>query len=172
MGVLYSTSPVGAFSSSLLLISIFFILGFGNLFLLYLTRKPRKKRSVGNYVTIILSILLIVFGVATTIATFNTYQNGDKTVRVQALEKREVVTKCNKYYCTEYNVETTDGEKFYVFGLTKGTWDEIRIEACYQFTYYPLKPLLADYLQEESDYPNLYEMTGYITRIEQIGCSS
>lgn len=138
---------------------------------MYLTRKPRKKRAVGNVVIVILSILMFVFGVATTFVTYNTYQNGDKTVRVQALEKREIVTRCYKDYCTNYNVETTDGEKFYVFGLKKETWEEIRVEACYQFTYYPLKPLLADYLQEESAYPNLYETTGYITRIEQVGCS-
>lgn len=170
MDALYSASPLGAFSTSLIYIGIFFILGFGNLLLVFLTRKARKKRQVGNYVTVIISIFVILIGVASTVVTFNTYINGDKTVLVQALEKREVTVKCGKYYCTEYNVETTDGEKFYVFGLSKETWNEIEVEACYQFTYYPLKPLLADYLQQENPYPTLYETTGYITLIEKVRC--
>ena len=169
MDVLYSASALGAFSSSLIYIAIFFLLGFGNLLLLFLTRS-RKKRKIGDYVLGFISILIIFFGVLTSIATFNTYQNGDKTVRVQAVEKREVTVKCNKYYCTEYNVETTDGEKFYVFGLEKDVWDKVEVNSCYQFTYYPLKPLLADYLQQENPYPNIYETTGYITLIEKVGC--
>lgn len=170
MDIIYSASPLGAFSSSLIYIAVFFILGFGNLLILFLTRSRRKRRKMGNYVLGFLSVLIIFFGVLTSIATFNTYQSGDKTVRVQAMEKREITTKCNKYYCTEYSVETTDGEKFYVFGLEKDTWGKIEVNSCYQFTYYPLKPLLADYLQEENAYPSLYETTGYITLIGQVNC--
>lgn len=170
MDALYSASSLGAFSSSLIYIGIFFLIGFGNLLLVFLTRKPRKKRQVGNYVMVILSIFLILVGALMTVVTFNTYVSGDKTVLVQALEKREVTVKCGKYYCTEYNVETTDGEKFYVFGLSNETWDEMEVEACYQFTYYPLKPLLADFLQQVDPQPSLYETTGYITLIEKIRC--
>lgn len=170
MDILYSASPLGAFSGSLFAIVFFFLLGLGNLLLLTLTRKPRKKRKVGDYVLGAISIFLILVGAAVTFVTFNTYQNGDKTVHVRATEKREITVKCGKYYCTEYHVETTDGEKFYVFGLKKDTWDKIETEACYQFTYYPLKPLLADYLQEENQYPNVYETTGDITLIERVGC--
>jgi len=170
MDIIYSASALGAFSSSLIYIAIFFILGFGNLLVLFLTRSRRKKRKMENYVLGFLSILIIFFGVLTSIATFNTYQNGDKTIRVRAVEKREVTVKCNKYYCTEYNVETTDGEKFYVFGLEKETWDNVEVNSCYQFTYYPLKPLLAGYLQEENQYPSLYETTGHITLIGKVGC--
>lgn len=170
MDIIYSASALGAFSSSLIYIAIFFILGFGNLLILFLTRNRRKKRKMGNYALGLLSILIIFFGVLTSIATFNTYQSGDKTVRVQVMEKREITTKCNKYYCTEYSVETTDGEKYYVFGLEKDTWGKIEVSSCYQFTYYPLKPLLADYLEEENAYPSLYETTGYITLIGQVNC--
>lgn len=170
MDIIYSASPLGAFSNSLIYIAIFFILGFGNLLILFLTRSRRKKRKMGNYALGFLSVLIIFFGVLTSIATFNTYQSGDKTVRVQAMEKREITTKCNKYYCTEYSVETTDGEKYYVFGLEKDTWEKIEVNSCYQFMYYPLKPLLADYLQEENAYPSLYETTGYITLIGQVNC--
>jgi len=169
MDIIYSASALGAFSGSLIYIVIFFILGFGNLLLLLLPRR-RKKRKIGDYVVGFISILIIFFGVLLSISTFNSYQNGDKTVQVTALEKRETTVKCNKYYCTEYNVETTDGEKFYVFGLEKDIWEKVEVNSCYQFTYYPIKPLLADYLQQENPYPNLYETTGYITLIEKTGC--
>ena len=170
MDIIYSASALGAFSSSLIYIAIFFILGFGNLLLLLLTRSRRKKRKLGDYVLGFISILIIFFGVLLSISTFNSYQNGDKTVRVTALEKRETTVKCNKYYCTEYSVETTDGGKFYVFGLEKDIWEKVEVNSCYQFTYYPIKPLLADYLQQENPYPNVYETTGYITLIEKAGC--
>ena len=167
---IYSASSLGAFSGSLFLIGFLFILGLGNLLLLFLTRNPRKKRKVGDMVLGLISGLLLLFGVLSAIVTFNTYQNGDKTVRVQAVEKRENTVKCGDFYCTEYGVETTDGDKFYVFGLEKDTWDKVEVESCYRFTYYPFKPLLADYVQPESQYPNMYETTGYITLIEKIGC--
>jgi len=170
MDIIYSASALGAFSSSLIYIAIFFILGFGNLLLLLLTRSRRKKRKLGDYVLGFISILIIFFGVLLSISTFNSYQNGDKTVRVTALEKRETTVKCNKYYCTEYSVETTDGGKFYVFGLEKDIWEKVEVNSCYQFTYYPIKPLLADYLQQENPYPNVYESTGYITLIEKVDC--
>ena len=56
------------------------------------------------------------------------------------------------------------------FGLEKEIWEKVEVNSCYQFTYYPIKPLLADYLQQEDPYPNLYETTGYITLIEKTGC--
>lgn len=170
MDIIYSASPLGAFSGSLFLIGFLFILGFGNLSILFLTHSRRKKRKIGDYVMGFISILLIFFGALSTIVTFNTYQNGDKTVQVKALEKRETTVKCNKYYCTEYSVETTDGVKRYVFGLEKDIWNKMEIGACYQFTYYPLKPLLADYVRQGNQYPSLYETTGYITLIAQVRC--
>lgn len=170
--VIYSASPLGAFSSSLIYIGIFFLIGFGNMLILFLTRKPHKKWRAGDYVLAVLSVFLVLVGAAMALATYNTYQNGDVTVQVEALEKREATVKCGKYYCTEYSVETTDGGKLYVFGLEKDTWEKMEVSSCYQFTYYPLKPLLADYLKQEDAYPDLYELTGYITRIELVDCSS
>lgn len=105
-----------------------------------------------------------------TVATYNTYQNGDKTVNVQLVEKSEVTVRCGKNYGTNYRVETTDGDKLYVFGLEKDTWEQVQVNSCHQFTYYLLKPLLADYLEQENQYQNLYETTGYITLIEKVGC--
>lgn len=166
MNVLYSASPLGAFTNSMIYIAIFFVLGLGNLVLLLLTRKPRRKRKAGDIVFAVISLFLMFIAVLMSVVTFNTYQNGDETVNVRALEKRETTVKCGEFYCAEYSVETSNGEKFYVFGLEKNVWEKVEVNACYQFTYYPLKPLLVDYLQQSTN----YETTGYITLIEKTGC--
>lgn len=170
MDMIYSASALGAFSGSLFTIGFLFFLGVGNLILLWVVPSPRKKRRTATFIQGFISIFLIFVGVAMSIATLNTYQNGDKTIQVKATEKQENTVKCGESYCTEYGVETTDGEKLYVFGLEKDTWDKMEVEACYQFTYYPLKPLLADYLQQENQSQNLYETTGYITLVEKVDC--
>ncbi|MBN8656674.1 MAG: hypothetical protein J0M11_13140 [Anaerolineae bacterium] len=170
MDIIYSASALGAFSNSLIYIGFFFFLGLGGLLLNYLPKRKRKEKFIKRHSLGCLSILILFFGVTTTIATYNTFTGGDKTVHVQVLEKEEVTRKCNKSYCTYYVVEATDGAKLYLFGLEKDTWEKMEVEACYQFTYYPLKPLLADYLQEDSQYPSLYEATGYITLIGKVEC--
>ena len=170
MDIVYTASPIKAFSGSLFFIGFCFILGFGNLVLNYLPKKKRRGGFIMRHSLGCVAVLLLVFGVASSVVTFNTYQNGDKTVQVQVTEKTETLVKCNESYCTEYGVDTTDGTKQYAFGLEKTTWDQMETGACYQFTYYPLKPLLAEYLQDENQQPSLYETTGYITLIAHIAC--
>lgn len=170
MDIIYSASALGAFSGSLFTIGFLFLLGAGNLMLLWVVPSPRKNRRVANFIQGFISVFLILVALAISIATFNTYQNGDKTIQVKATEKQENTVKCGESYCTEYGVETTDGEKLYVFGLEKDTWDKMEVNACYWFTYYPLKPLLADYLGQENQPQSLYETTGDITLIEKVSC--
>jgi hypothetical protein len=170
MDVIYTASPLKAFFGSLFYIGFCFVLGVGNLLLNYIPRKKRRTGFFGRHAPGCLAVFILMIGIVIAIATFNSYQNGDKTVDVKAMEKHERVVKCNEIYCREYTVETTDGEKYYVFGLSKETWEMIEVDSCYRFTYYPLKPLLADYLKEENEYPSLYEATGYITLIEKSGC--
>lgn len=165
--LIYSASPWKAVSGSLFLVAFCFVLGLLSLLPAVFSRKGKIIKRI---VTAGLGALLLLVGIAMSFSTYHTYQNGNKTVYVRAVEKREIVTRCNETYCTEYSVETTDGEKFYVFGLSKGTWEDIKVDVCYAFTYYPLRPLLADYLQEENQIPSLYETTGYITLIEQVTC--
>ena len=129
MDIIYSASALGAFSSSLIYIGFFFFLGLGGLLLNYLPKRKRKEKFLKRHSLGCLSILILFFGVTTAIATYNTFTGGDKTVQVQVLEKEEVTRKCNKSYCTYYEVETTDGEKLYRFGLEKDTWDKMEVDA-------------------------------------------
>lgn len=171
MDMIYSASALGAFSGNLFTIGFLLFLGIGNLILLWVVPSPRKKRRLVNFIQGFLSIFLILVGFSISIFTFNTYQNGDKTIHVKVTEKQENTVKCGESYCTEYSVETTDDVKLYVFGLKKDIWNKMEEEACYQFTYYPLKPLLADYLQQENQTENLYETTGDIILIEKVNCA-
>ncbi|MBL8062741.1 MAG: hypothetical protein JNK32_06975 [Anaerolineales bacterium] len=165
--LIYSASPFKAISGSLFMIGFCFLLGLGTLLPSFFARKEKLAKRI---VTGFIGIFLLFVGIGVSISTYNTYRNGDRTVLVQVLEKNEVTTKCNKFYCTDHVVETGDGQKRYVFGLSKEVWDVVEINACYRFTYYPLRPLLAGYLQEEDRYPSLYETTGDITLIELANC--
>lgn len=170
MDIIYEASPIRAFSGSLFFIGFCFVLGVGSLALNYLPKKRRKEGFIKRHSLGCVAVLVLFFGFVSGIVAFNTYLNGGKTVPVQVLEKTETLVKCNETYCTEYGVDTTDGTTRYVFGLEKRIWDLMETNACYRFTYYPLKPLLAEYLQGDGQQKSLYEATGYITLIEKIGC--
>ena len=166
--VLFSASPLKAFTGLLFLIVLLFLLGLLNAFTAVIPGSRRKK-TFARVGTGIVAFILLLTGAAITFTTYNSYLSGDKAVQVRVVEKREVTRNCNRRICTDYVVETTDGDKYYVFGLEKDTWGVIETNACYQFTYYPVKPLLADYLQENEP-QDLYETTGSITRIQIANC--
>ncbi len=101
---------------------------------------------------------------------YRQYQGGDKTTLVQVMEKNEVTTWCRNRFCTDHVVDTSDGQKNYVFDLKKDIWTAIEVDSCYRFTYYPIKPLLAEYLEGGDTNPSQYETTGEITQIEKVNC--
>jgi len=165
--VIYTATPLRAFGGAIFLIVFLFVLGLAGAFSAIFSRRERALMRIGTGCA---SIILLLAFVGSTIATFLTWQNGDKTVLVQTLEKNEVTSNCNGRQCTSYVAETSDGRKHYVFDLDKDVWDKIEVNACYQFTYYPAKSLFGDYLKQESDYPDLYETTGAITQIDKVNC--
>jgi hypothetical protein len=164
--VIYTATPLGAFSGALFLIVFLFGLGLVGAISAIFSKKERALMRIGMGCA---GIILLLAGVGSTIATFLTYKNGDKTVLVQVQEKNEVTSNCNGNQCTDYVAETSDGQKYYVFGLAKDVWDKIEVNACYKFTYYPAKSIFGEYLQQNNP-PSLYETTGGITRIEKVNC--
>jgi len=167
--VIYSASPLKVFSGAIIGSVIIFLVGLLAAFAAIASNKRRSQR-VTRFLAGCSSLILFLACGGIAISTYNSFQNGDKTVQVRLEEKNEVTEKCNNTYCTSYVLDTTDGSKYYVFGVGKDVWDVMEVNACYQFTYYPVKPLLAGYLQEENAYPDLYEPTGEIARIEKISC--
>lgn len=168
MDIIYSASPLKAFSGSLFLLAFLFILGgFGFLSAIF-SRRQKTVMRVGQGCV---SFFLLLVGVGSAIATFNTYQGGRETVLVKVEEKNIVKRNCDRVApCIDYVLDTTDGHKYYVFGVNEDTYNLIEVSSCYNVTYYPAKSLLGEYLQEESEYESLYETTGNISLIERTNC--
>ena len=116
-------------------------------------------------------VVLLLSGVVMVVATYRSYQSGDKTVLLRVEEKNEVVRNCDSPggTCRDYVVEGNTDGVYYTFGLGKDVWDIIEVDACYQFTYYPPKSLLGEYLQDPQ-YAGLYESASSFTRIERVNC--
>ncbi|MBE0671847.1 MAG: TrbC/VirB2 family protein [Anaerolineales bacterium] len=165
--LLYSVTPLQAFSGSIAGVVIMFILGLGLPILAIFNRKDSIWKKLGN---ILLGLFILLSGFLLMYGSYRQYQGGDKTTLVQVLEKNEVRNWCKNHFCTDYVIETSDSQKRYVFDLKKDVWNEIELASCYRFTYYPIKPLLAEYLKDGDTSPDLYETTGDITRIEKVNC--
>ena len=110
-------------------------------------------------------------GVVMVITTYRSYQTGDRTVVLQVDEKNEVVRNCDSPggTCRDYVVEAMLDQKYYTFNVGKIAWDQIIVNDCYLFTYYPHTSLLGEYLQDPA-YANTYESSATITRIERVNC--
>lgn len=168
--VIYSVSPLKAYTGGLFLIALLFVLGSFGVLSAFLSRQRRKK-IIERIITGVLGAFLILCGAVLGFVMSREYKTGQRTVLVQVNEKREVESNCpDGGICRSYTAETTDGQKLYVFGLKKEVWEKIEVDACYEFTYFPSQSLLGEYLQEDDSYPNLYEPTGEITQIELFNC--
>lgn len=160
--LLYSVTPLRAFSGAMTGVLILFLLGLGTPLLTIFNRRESIFKKI---ITLFLGAVIAFTGWVIMTGTYRQYQAGTKTILVQVEEKRESTGWCNRQLCTEYSAETTDGQKRYVFGLKKKIWAEIEVNSCYQF-YYPTQVKM----QGDSQYLSLYEMTGEITRIEKVNC--
>ncbi len=165
--LLYSVTPLWAFSGSIAGIVVMFILGLGIPVFAIFNRKDSIWKKFGNIVLrlfLLLASLLLLYG------SYRQYQGGDKTTLVQVMEKNAVRDWCGKFFCTDYIVDTSDGQRNYVFDLKKDVWNQVEVNSCYSFTYYPIKPIFAEYMQGGDTDPSLYETTGEITQIEKVNC--
>jgi hypothetical protein len=166
--LIYSASPLKTFSGSLILLAFFFLLGGLSILSAIFSR---RQKILPRIVQGLAGFILLLVGIGSGIATYNTYQNGEATVLVRVEKLRVVTRNCDNASrtCTDYVAETTDGRKLYDFNLGQDIWEKLAEKSCYQFTYYPAKSLFGEYLQE-GEPESLYETTGNISRIEQARC--
>lgn len=166
--VIYTASPLRAFSGLIFMTVFFFVLGLISAFIGILGRRDHILKRLGAGCA---GIVLLLSGVVLVITTYRSYQTGDKTVFLRVEEKNEVVRNCDAPggTCTDYVVEGNTDGVYYTFGLGKDLWDLIEVNACYRFTYYPPKSLLGEYLQDPQ-YAGLYESASSFTRIERAVC--
>jgi hypothetical protein len=77
--LLYSASPLKTFSGSLFMLAFFFLLGgLSVLSAIFSRRQKALSRIVQGFA----GFILLLAGVGSGIATYNTYQNGQATVLV------------------------------------------------------------------------------------------
>jgi hypothetical protein len=166
--VIYSASPLRAFSGLIFMTAFFFVLGLVGAFTGIFGRRDHILKRLGAGCA---GIILLLSGVVVTITGYQSYVNGDKTVLLRVEEKNEVVRNCDAPggTCRDYVVEGNTDGVYYTFGLGKNVWDVIEVNACYGFTYYPPKSLLGEYLQDP-EYADIYESSSSFTRIEQLNC--
>jgi hypothetical protein len=167
--VIYSATPLKAFSGSLFMLAFLFILGGVGVISAIFSRRDRMGKRIAQGCV---SVILLLAGVGGAIATFMTYTGGQTTAWVQVDKKRIVERNCDNASrtCTDYVIEASDGQKYYNFNLGQETWEKIEEQACYKFTYYPAESLLGGYLRQDNEYADLYETTANIAQIEQSGC--
>jgi hypothetical protein len=165
--LLYSVTPLQAFLGTIAGIVLLLVLGLGLPVVSIFNRKHSIWKKFGN---ILLGLFLVLIGLLLMYTSYRQYQGGDKTSLVQVFEKKEVTRWCRFRNCTDYVIDTSDGHKNYAFYLKKDIWSAIEVNSCYRFTYYPIKPIFAEYLEGGDTNPSLYETTGDITQIEKVNC--
>ncbi len=165
--LLYSVTPLQAFSGTIAGVVIMIIVGLGIPIVAIFNRKDSIWKKLGN---ILLGLFVLLSGFLLMYGSNRQYQGGDETTLVQVLEKNEVRDWCGKRFCTDYVVDTSDGQENYVFNLKKDVWNQVEVNSCYRFTYYPVKPILAEYMPGGDTDPGLYETTGTTTQIEKVNC--
>jgi hypothetical protein len=166
--LIYSVSPLRAFSGGIFLIAFLLLLGgVGALWAVF----KRKEKPLPRIAMGCSSLVLLAASVGLMINFLITFQTGDKTVIVHINDKDIVESNCgdNGSTCTSYVLETNAGTKLYDFSVAREAYEKVEVESCYQFTYYPGRSLLGRYLQE-TDYSDTYESVSTITRIEKVNC--
>lgn len=167
--VIYSVTPLKAFSGSFIFLAFFFLLGsFGFLAAIF----NRRGRAGSRIALGCASVVILLAGVGMFIATYMTYTGGQTTALVRVDKKRIVERNCDNASrtCIDYVIEASDGQKYYTFGLAEETWKLFEEQACYEFIYYPAQSLLGDYLQQDNPYADLYETTSNIVQIKTAQC--
>jgi hypothetical protein len=166
--VIYTASPLRAFSGLIFMTLFFFVLGLVGAFTGILGRRDHILKRLGAGCA---GLVLLLSGVVLVITTYRSYQTGERSVFLRVEEKNEVVRNCDSpgSTCRDYVVEGNTDRVYYTFGVGKDVWDRIEVNGCYQFTYYPPKSLLGEYLQDP-EYTGMYESSSSFTRIEQVNC--
>ena len=163
--VIYSASPLGTFSGTLLQMGFLIGLGIVGLGWAIFNGNQRKGPRIAVGVA---GLFLCGIGVLMLGYTLLNMMTTAQTATVSLHNKRVVTDNCgdNGQTCTRYVLETTAMPRSYDFTVGRSVFDSVEPGACYRVTYYPNKGLFA------TDYgSDLYVATAYISRIEQMQAS-
>ncbi|MFN8412467.1 MAG: hypothetical protein U0Z26_08770 [Anaerolineales bacterium] len=166
--VIYSVTPLRTFSGGIFLIIFFFGLGIAGAFW---SIGGKKDSIFSRIATGCSAIVLLVVGVIASITLLRTALSGSISVDAHVNKKRVVVSNCDTSggQCTSYVLETTTGQKQIDFTLPQSAYDKAEEGLCYEFTYYPPRPLFD--LFQNKEVSQLYESTASISRVAQVDAS-
>lgn len=158
--VIYSTSPLWAFSNPLLTVLFTACLGAAGLAASFFQRKQGKGARIAMAAS---GTVLILFSAITAVIFLVSITSGADTVAAHLNEKSVAVSNCGDSgsTCTDYILETTVGPASYDFVVNSKTYDLAQVGACYRVTFYRSKSItdpVAD--------TNTYHRIATITRIE------
>jgi len=164
--IIYSATPLRAFSGGVFL--VVFVLGLGGIGL-GMAIFRRKDKVLGRMATGVAGVILLVVGCVMAISMFFSIQNGDETVTAHLDKKRVVESNCSNSgtTCTSYQMEMTGNSKYYTFGVSQDVLDRVQEGQCYQVTYYTSRPLLN---LQENQYADQYVGSSTITLIQNVVC--
>jgi len=156
--VIYSVGPLQAFFGQLVTILILLLIGaFG----VGMSVIRTKQSTISRIVLALAGVVLLLAGGLTAFLVYREITGDAKTVTVLVEDKQIVESNCNDGdTCISYLVETSATPKFYDFTVPEDAYEQIQVRACYEFTYYPQRGLLAPAYDTE-----FYEAASTITRI-------
>jgi len=159
--VIYSASPVQAFTGFLL--AILLLLGLG-LFSLGAALLRHNQRRANQIITGVLGIFLLGIGCVLAAFTLISFSSGSRTVSLKFDNKAIANQTCGDNgisTCTFYVLSATTSTHAYDFDVPQSAYDKAHLNVCYKITYYPNKGLFNSSSDSDS-----YQSISSVSRIE------
>ena len=156
--VVYSTSPYQAALGTLGTIAFVFVIGLVGTGIALFRQKQRRSSRV---LVGVLGIFLLIISFVSAGFTLASVSNGAHTVTANLDNKTIAEDNCgdNGETCERFVLETTKDATAYDFNVPQVAYDNVQLNTCYTFTYYPNKGLF-------SGDAGSYQQIDYVTRIE------
>jgi hypothetical protein len=156
--VIYSASPFQAFLGTFEAVLFIFVIGLVGIGIAIFRRKQGRNTRL---LTGILGAFLVIVSFVTASITFGSVSNGVQTVTANLNNKTIAEDNCgdNGETCQRFVLETTTNSITYDFNVPQAAYDNVQIDTCYKFTFYPNAGLFPNDT-------NSYQQINNVSRIE------
>jgi hypothetical protein len=141
--VIYSASPVQAFSGASGTILFLFGLGVVGIGAAIFRRGQKRGGRIGLGAA---GAFLVLASAVYAVFTFASATGSTKSILLNLESKRIAEDNCgdNGETCRRYVLEATTSTTAYDFNVPQEAYDRAQVNTCYQFTYYPNKGLFSN----------------------------
>ncbi len=156
--VIYSASPFQAFLGTFETVLFIFVIGLVGIGIALFRRKQGRGTRL---LTGILGIFLLIVSFVTAAFTLSSASNGVRTLTADLNNKTIAEDNCgdNGQTCQRFVLETMTNAVTYDFNVPRAAYDNMQINTCYKFTYYPNAGLFPNDT-------NSYQQINNVSRIE------